>query len=105
MSAVAHAPVRVRPLRESRPPAVRWRSLETSLVSPAQPPLSLSDPPEVDLARPSGRAATSTLVRARWTVRPRRGLPDACEWGAALAVAGVPGLLAPRPIAPPHPWL
>src|SRR5918997_5016506 len=86
-------------------PAGGWRSPETSLVPAAQPPLSLTDPPEVDLARPSGRAATSTLVRARWTVRPQRGLPDACEWGAALAVAVVQALLAQRPIAQLNRWL
>jgi hypothetical protein len=97
--------VRVRPLRESRPPAMSWRSPETSLISPAQPPLSLTDPPEVDLARPNGRAATSSVVRARWTVRPRRGLPDACEWGAALAMAVFQALLAQRPIAQLNRWL
>jgi hypothetical protein len=97
--------VRVRPLRESRPPATGWRSPETRLVSPDQPPLSLIDPPEVDFARPSGRAATSTVVRARWTVRPRRGLPDACEWGAALALAVFQVLLAQRPVAQLNRWL
>ena len=106
MSAVPHAPlVRVRPLAESRPPAVRWRTPETSLVSPDQPPLDLTDPPEVGIARPSGRGATSTVVRARWTVRPRRGLPDACEWGAALALAVFQVLLAQRPIAQLNRWL
>jgi Family of unknown function (DUF6459) len=96
---------RVRPLVESRPPARGWRPPDTSLVAPDQPPLDLTDPVEADLAQPRGRAATSTVVRARWAARPRRGLPDACEWGAALALAVFQALLAQRPIAQLNRWL
>ena len=97
--------VRIRPLRESRPPAMGWRPPDTGPVAPSQPPLDLTEPLGVDLAPPRGRAATSTVVRARWTSRPRRGLPDACEWGAALALAVLQALLAQRPIAQLNRWL
>lgn len=97
--------IRVRPLKESRPPAMGWRPPDTGLISPDQPPLGLTEPPEADLTRPNGRAASSTVVRARWTARPRRGLPDACEWGAALALAVFQALLAQRPIAQLNRWL
>ena len=78
MPAVAPAQVWVRPLVESRPPGRGWRPPETGLVAPDQPPLDLTDPAAVNLAPPSGRAAPAAVVRARWTVRPRRDLPDAC---------------------------
>jgi hypothetical protein len=96
-------PVRVRPLVESRPPGRSWRVAETSVVGPDQPRLDLIGTAE--LARPSGREAMSTVVRARWTVRPRPGLPDAGEWAAALALAVFQALLAQRPIAQLNRWL
>jgi hypothetical protein len=46
-----------------------------------------------------------TLVRAKWTVRPRSDLPDARQWGAALALAVLQALLAQRPIAQLNRWL
>jgi hypothetical protein len=59
----------------------------------------------MDLAPPSGRDVRATVVRARWTVRPRRDLPDAREWSAALALAVLQALLAQRPIAQLNRWL
>jgi hypothetical protein len=97
--------LRVRPLVESRPPAIPWRPAAAWPAPPNQPPLDLAGPAEVDLARPSPRAVTSTVVRARWTVRPRRDLPDAAEWAAALALAVLQVLLAQRPIAQLNRWL
>ena len=105
MPAVAPGQVWVRPLVESRPPGRGWRPPETGLVAPDQPPLDLTDPAAVDLAQPSGRGASATLVQARWTVRPRRDLPDARQWGATLAVAVLQALLAQRPIAQLNRWL
>ena len=97
--------VRVRPLVESRPPAVTWRPVVAWPASRDQPPLDLNAYPEVDLARPSGREVTSTVIRPRWMVRPRHDLPDACEWGATLSLAVLQALLAQRPLAQLNRWL
>ena len=104
-TAPASPALRVRPLVESRPPAIPWRPAATSPAPPNQPPLDLTGPAEIDLARPNPRAVTSTVVRARWTVRPQRDLPDAGEWAAALALAVLQALLAQRPIAQLNRWL
>jgi hypothetical protein len=104
-TAPASPALRVRPLVESRPPAIPWRPAAAWPAPPNQPPLDLTGPAEIDLARPSPRAATSTVVRARWTIRPRRDLPDAGEWAAALALAVLQALLAQRPIAQLNRWL
>jgi hypothetical protein len=104
MTAIAPS-VLVRPLAESRPPSCSWRPAENSLIAANQPPLDLTPPGDVDLGRPSGDEATLSLVRARWTVRPRRDLPDARQWGAALALAVLQALLAQRPIAQLNRWL
>ena len=95
---------RVRPVRDSRPTAITWRPAVAWPVPPDQPPLDLTAPAEVDLGQPRGKAIV-TLVRARWTVRPRRNLPDAGEWGASLAVAMLQALLSQRPIAQLNRWL
>jgi hypothetical protein len=100
----SHA-LRVRPLVESRPPGMGWRPHLTLPIAANQPPLDLTGPAEVQLAPPSGREVARTVVRARWTVRPRRDLPDAGEWGAALALAVLQALLAQRPIAQLNRWL
>ena len=97
--------LRVRPLVESRPPAIHWRPAAAWLAPPNQPPLDLTDPAEVDLARPRPTAVVSTAVRARWTVHPRPDLPDAGEWAAALALAVLQALLAQRPVAQLNRWL
>ena len=102
---VTASPVQVRPLIESRPPSRSWRSAETSLIAANQPPLDLIPPGYVDLGQPSGAAATVTLVRAKWTVLSRGDLPDARQWGAALALAVLQALLAQRPIAQLNRWL
>jgi hypothetical protein len=104
MSAIAQ-PVRVRQLVESRPPASSWRLPQTIQVAPDQPPLDLAAPAEVVPVRPRAGEGTLTVVRARWTVRPRPDLPDVCQWGAALALAVVQALLAQRPIAQLNRWL
>jgi hypothetical protein len=97
--------LRVRPLVESRPPAIPWRPAAAWPAPPDQPPLDLTGPAEVDLARPRPGAVASTVVRARWTVPPRPDLPDAGEWAAALALAVLQALVAQRPIAQLNRWL
>jgi uncharacterized protein DUF6459 len=104
MTAIAPS-VLVRPLAESRPPSRSWRAAETSLIAANQPPLDLTPPGDVDLGRPSGEEATLTLVRGKWTVRPRPDLPDARQWGATLTLAVLQALLAQRPIAQLNRWL
>ena len=96
---------RVRPLVESRPPAISWRPAAAWPAPLNQPPLDLGGPTAVDPAQPSAPAARSIVVRGRWTVSPRRDLPDAREWGAALALAVLQALLAQRPIAQLNRWL
>jgi hypothetical protein len=95
----------VRPLVESRPPAVSWDPFPLPAVPPDQPTLDLADPEVADLARPREPGARVTVTRARWTARPRPDLPDAGEWGASLVVAVVQALLAQRPIAQLNRWL
>jgi uncharacterized protein DUF6459 len=95
----------VRPVAESRPPAVSWEPLPLRTVPPDQPTLDLSEPEVPDLARPRESGVRVTVTRARWTARPRPDLPDAGEWGASLVVAVVQALLAQRPIAQLNRWL
>jgi Family of unknown function (DUF6459) len=106
MSAPTVVPVlSVRPLVESRPPAVSWEPRPSPTVPPEQPALDLSEPEGVDLTRPRQPGVRATVVRARWTSRPRPGLPDAAGWSATLVVAVVQALLAQRPIAQLNRWL
>lgn len=105
MSAPTARVLRVRPLAESRPPAVSWGPPAFPAVPPDQPALDLSEVETVDLRRPSESGGRVTVVRARWTARPRPGLPDAGEWSASLVVAVVQAQLAQRPIAQLNRWL
>lgn len=95
----------VRPVVESRPPAVSWRPAAILSVPSDQPALDLSEPESVDPAPPRDPGVRATVVRARWTARPRSGLPDAGEWSASLVVAVVQALFAQRPIAQLNRWL
>jgi Family of unknown function (DUF6459) len=97
--------VAVRPLVESRPPAVSWEPPPIRTVPPDQPALDLSEPELVALARPREPGVRVTVARARWTTRPRPGLPDAGEWSVSLVLAVVQALLAQRPIAQLNRWL
>jgi hypothetical protein len=97
--------LRVRPLVESRPPAVSWDAPPVASVPPDQPALDLSEPAALSLARPDEVGGRVTVVRARWTVPPRAGLPDAGEWGGALVVAAVQALLGQRPVAQLNRWV
>jgi hypothetical protein len=99
-----HPAFDVRPLTESRPPAVSWEPSPRWTVPPEQPALDFSEPDAVNLARPRP-GVRATVVRARWTARPRPGLPDAAEWSATLVVALFQALLGQRPIAQLNRWL
>jgi Family of unknown function (DUF6459) len=106
MSTPTSVPVRsVRPLVESRPRAVSWEPVPIRTVPPDQPALDLAEPEMIDLTRPRPPGVRSTVVRARWTARPRPDLPHAAEWSASLVVALVQALLAQRPIAQLNRWL
>ena len=106
MSVSTAAPLlRVRPLVESRPPAVSWGPPPIPAAPPDQPLLDLSEPGAVDPARPREPGVRITVSRARWTAPPRPGLPDAGEWSASLVVAVVQTLLGQRPIAQLNRWL
>ena len=98
-------PPGVRPLVESRPPAVSWEPPPVRTTPPDQPALDLADPDTADVRRPRQPGVRVTVCRARWTVRPRPGLPDAGEWSASLVVAVVQVLLAQRPVAQLTRWL
>jgi Family of unknown function (DUF6459) len=106
MSVATSAPaLGVRSLVESRPPTVSWHPAAIPPAPSDQPALDLSEPDAVDLARPRDPGVRVTVVRARWTARPRSGLPDAGEWSASLVLAVVQALLAQRPIAQLNRWL
>jgi len=95
----------VRPLVESRPPAVCWEPAPLRAVPPDQPTLDLSEPDTAGLDRPRDPGVRITVTRARWTVRPRPALPDAGDWSALLVVAVVQVLFGQRPIAQLNRWL
>ena len=97
--------LRVRPLVESRPPAVSWGPPPPASVPPDQPALDLSNPDAAVPARPREAGVRATVVRARWTAEPRAGLPDASAWAASLVVAVVQALLGQRPSAQLSRWL
>jgi hypothetical protein len=97
--------LRVRPLVESRPPAVSWKPPPIRTVPPDQPALDLSEPVALAMARPREPGVRFTVTRARWTARPRPDLPDAGEWSVSLVLAVVEALLAQRPIAQLNRWL
>jgi hypothetical protein len=105
MSVSTTDPLHLRPLVESRPPAVSWGAPATISVPPDQPALDLSEPEAIGSARPRAADVRTTVVRARWTAEPRAGLPDASEWGASLVMAVVQALLGQRPIAQLNRWL
>ena len=88
---------------ESRPPGRGWRAAETGPVAPDQPPLDLTAPLGADLAPPRGRAATSTVVRARWTSRPRRGPAGCLRMGGGAGPGGAPGVAGPATHRPAQP--
>jgi hypothetical protein len=91
----------VQRLVESRPHGLTWS--RPARQQPNQPALDLFDH-ELDyaeIAAPSHEGVRATTVKARWTARPRPGLPNAEEWSATLALAIIQALLGQRPVAHP----
>ena len=101
------APAQIRPLIDSRPPCIEPLRPPVLHLVPDQPPLDLrmdgSDEPDPVTAE--RRIGGARLVKARWTAKPRPGLPDAVAWGSSLATAMVEALLAQRPVAQLNRWL
>lgn len=95
----------VRALIESRPPAASWSTYTTYAVPADQPLLDLRDLERADPAQPHEPSLRATVVRARWTVPPRPGLPEATTWSTSLVLAVLQVLLAQRPIAQLNRWL
>ena len=100
-----HLSAYARSWRAARP-QVCWRAAEPSPWStPTSRALDLTGPRRSTSRGPAWPGVRATVVRARWTARPRSGLPDAGEWSAALVLAVVQALLAQRPIAQLNRWL
>lgn len=95
----------VRALGESRPPATSWTASPAYAVPDDQPPLDLRDLDLLDPVQPRDPDLRATVVRARWTVQPRPGLPEAAPWSTSLVLAVVQVLIAQRPIAQLNRWL
>ena len=107
LTSVAMRPAQVRPLIESRPPCVSPSRPPVLDLAPDQPPLDLREDrsEDADPAPADRRIGGARLVKARWTAKPRPGLPDAVAWGSSLATAMVEALLAQRPVAQLNRWL
>jgi hypothetical protein len=92
-------------LTESRPPSLTWA--RPSLPQSNQPLLDLADHEQVgaEAAAPQDRGVRLSTVRARWSARPRPGLPDPQQWSARLALAVIQTLLGQRPVAQLNRWM
>jgi hypothetical protein len=97
-------PPRIQWLIDSRPPSLTWA--RPSPPPRNQPQLDLIDQ-ETDCTEPAGndRGVRMSTVKARWAARPRRGLPDAQEWSAKLALAITETLVGQRPVAQLNRWV
>jgi hypothetical protein len=86
-------------LTESRPPSLTWG--RPSLPESNQPLLDLVDHEQdgAEAAASQDRGVRLTTVRARWSARPRPGLPDPQQWSARLALTVIQTLLGQRPVA------
>ena len=98
-------PPRIQWLIDSRPPSLTWA--RPSPPQRNQPQLDLTDQ-EPGYAEPTvdnDRGVRMSTVKARWAARPRRGLPDAQEWSAKLALAITQTLVGQRPVAQLNRWV
>ncbi|HEY6685472.1 MAG TPA: Rv3235 family protein [Propionibacteriaceae bacterium] len=98
-------PPRVQWLIDSRPPSLTWARPSPPQCN--QPQLDLIDQ-EPGYAEPTAgndRGVRMSTVKARWAARPRRGLPDAQEWSAKLALAITQTLVGQRPVAQLSRWV
>ena len=92
-------------LIESRPPSLTWA--RPSPPPRNQPQLDLIDqePVHAEPAAANDRGVRMSTVKARWAARPRRGLPNAQEWSAKLALAITQTLTGQRPVAQLNRWV
>jgi hypothetical protein len=92
-------PSSVQWLVESRPPSVTWTRPAPPEAN--QPPLDLLEHEQdnAPIADPNGPGIRVSTVKARWTARPRPGLPNASDWSATLALAIIQAMLGQRPVA------
>jgi Family of unknown function (DUF6459) len=92
-------------LIESRPPSLTWS--RSSPPPTNQPPLDLVDPePDVaEAAAPDDQGVRVSMVKARWAVKQRPGLPDAGQWSTTLALALTQSLLGQRSVAQLNRWV
>ena len=86
-------------LVESRPPSLTWS--RSSPPPTNQPPLDLADhePDVAEAAAPDDRGVRVSMVKARWAVKQRPGLPDAGQWSTTLELALIQSLLRQRSVA------
>jgi hypothetical protein len=92
-------PPRIEWLSDSRPPSLTWA--RPSPPQRNQPQLDLIDqePGDAEPIATNDRGVRMSTVKARWAAQPRRGLPDAQEWSAKLALAITQTLVGQRPAA------
>jgi hypothetical protein len=92
-------------LIESRPPSLTWARPSPPQCN--QPQLDLTDQESVyaEATAATDRRVRISAVKAPWAARPRRGLPDAQEWSAKLALAIIQALTGQRPAAQLNRWV
>jgi hypothetical protein len=92
-------PPRVQWLIDSRPPSLTWARPSPPQRNQPQLDLTYQEPGYAEPTAVNDRGVRMSTVKARWAARPRRGLPDAQEWSAKLALAIAQTLVGQRPPA------
>jgi hypothetical protein len=92
-------------LIESRPPSLTWARPSPPQLNQPQLDLIDQEPVHAEPAAANDRGVRMSTVKARWAARPRRGLPNAQEWSAKLALAITQTLTGQRPVAQLNRWV
>jgi hypothetical protein len=98
-------PPRVQWLIDSRPPSLTWARPSPPQRNQPQLDLTYQEPGYAEPTADNDRGVRMSTVKARWAARPRRGLPDAQEWSAKLALAIIQALTGQRPAAQLNRWV
>jgi hypothetical protein len=98
-------PPRVQWLIDSRPPSLTWARPSPPQRNQPQLDLTYQEPGDAEPTAVNDRGVRMSTVKARWAARPRRGLPDAQEWSAKLALAIIQALTGQRPAAQLNRWV
>jgi hypothetical protein len=98
-------PPRVQWLIDSRPPSLTWARPSPPQRNQPQLDLTYQEPGYAEPTAVNDRGVRMSTVKARWAARPRRGLPDAQEWSAKLALAIIQALTGQRPAAQLNRWV